>query len=393
MKSAQQSGSVVSPYGRKNPFSARLIRRWSLTKPGSGKDTQHLEISLGGSDLHYTVGDALGVFGRNPASLVGELLAELKLDRETPVMLPSGAAVSFAEALTSHYALNRATRKILHGVLDRLPQSGEARSRLEGLLAVDTAVNEYLVGRDYVDVLREFPEARFASAEEFCKMLTPIQPRLYSIASSMAAHPEEVHLCVAIVRYQAHGRSRTGLASGFLADIARVGEADLPVFVQESPKFFLPSELQRDIVMVGPGTGIAPFRAFLEQRMHDGATGRNWLFFGEQHRATDFLYEEDLERFQKRGYLHRLDLAFSRDQAQKVYVQHRMMEQAAELWKWISNGAYFYVCGDARHMAKDVHHTLIQIVHQQGAMTLEAATFYVEQTLMKAERRYLRDVY
>lgn len=393
MSMSESSGSVVSQYGRKNPFPATITQRRSLTRPGSGKDTRHLELSLAGSGLHYTVGDSLGVFARNPPGLVQELLALLKFDPDEIVELAQGQKISLSAALASHFTLNRASRKILHGVMERLSVGSVAKERLEALMAVDTQVAEYLFTRDYVDVLREFPEARFESAGAFLKMLSPIQPRLYSIASSMAAHPQEVHLCVAVVRYETHGRQKTGLASGFLADLAREGEAEVPVFVQESPKFFLPSDGSRDIIMVGPGTGIAPFRAFLEQREVDGATGRNWLFFGEQHAATDFLYEEDLFRFQKRGVLSRLDLAFSRDQADKIYVQTRMLQHAAELWKWISGGAYFYVCGDARRMAKDVHQTLIQIVREQGAMTPEAAVAFVEQTLMKTERRYLRDVY
>jgi len=393
MSMSEQAASVVSQYGRKNPFPARITHRRSLTKPGSGKDTRHLELSLAGSGLHYTVGDSLGVFARNSPSLVAELLSVLGLDPQEQVTLAQGQSVSFLTALSSHFTLNRASRKILHGVFDRLPAGTPARERLEALMANDAQVADYLFSRDYVDVLREYPEARFESASAFIKMLSPIQPRLYSIASSMAAHPNEVHLCVAVVRYETHGRKKIGLASGFLADLAKEGEADVPVFVQESPKFFLPSDGTRDMIMVGPGTGIAPFRAFLEQREVDGATGRHWLFFGEQHAATDFLYEEDLYRFQKRGVLHRLDLAFSRDQAEKVYVQTRMLQHAAELWQWISNGAYFYVCGDARRMAKDVHQTLIQIVREQGGMAPEAAVAFVEQTLMKTERRYLRDVY
>jgi sulfite reductase (NADPH) flavoprotein alpha-component len=323
---------------------------------------------------------------------VNELLPVLGLDPEASVTVPPGQVVTLRDALERNFTINRASKKILGGVLERLP-AGEQKTRLETLMANDPAVVEYLFTRDYVDVLKEYDQARFESPEAFLKMLSPIQPRLYSIASSIAAHPGEVHLCVAVVRYETHGRRKTGLASGFLGDVAKVGPAEVPVFVQESPKFFLPSDGSRDIIMVGPGTGIAPFRAFLEQRSADGAKGRNWLFFGDQHRATDFLYEEDLTRFQQQGVLNRLDLAFSRDQAEKVYVQHRMLENSAELWRWLQAGAYFYVCGDARRMAKDVHQALIQIVEREGAMAHEAAVAYVEETLMKTERRYLRDVY
>ena len=390
--SSPTPGTVVAAYGRKNPFPARIKIRRSLTASGSGKDTQHLEIDLVGSDLLYSPGDSLGVFARNPLSLVDELIQMLGLNPQHRVSGPQGHPLSFRDALERFFTVNRASRKILNGVLDRLPE-GDQKIALQALMASDPAVVEYLFSRDYVDVLKDFDQARFESPEAFLKMLSPIQPRLYSIASSLAAHPGEAHLCVAVVRYQTHGRSKRGLASGFLADVAQVGAPQVPVFVHESPKFFLPSEGARDIIMVGPGTGIAPFRAFLEQRAADGASGRNWLFFGEQHRSTDFLYQDDLMRFEKRGVLNRLDMAFSRDQTEKIYVQHRMLENSAELWRWLQNGAYFYVCGDARRMAKDVHRTLIQIVEVEGAMTRDAAVAYVEQTLMKTERRYLRDVY
>ena len=381
------------PHNRKNPFLATVTSLRSLTGPGSGKDTRHLELDLRGSGLHYSVGDSLGVFARNPSVLVEGVLRRLGFSPDSPFTLASGASVLLREALSGHYALNRASRKILHGTLERLPSSSEQRPRLESLLSDDAAVAEYLFSRDYWDVLQEFPEARFESPEAFVKMLSPIQPRLYSIASSLDVHPESVHLCVAVVRYETHGRARTGLCSGYLADQVVPHRAEVPVFVQESPKFFLPSDSSRNMIMVGPGTGIAPFRAFLEQRALEGGTGKNWLFFGEQRRATDFLYQDDLVGFQSNGILHRLDLAFSRDQAEKIYVQHRMLENAAELWSWIQAGAYFYVCGDARRMAKDVHAALIQVVQSEGCMTEDSAKAYVEETLMKTERRYLRDVY
>jgi sulfite reductase (NADPH) flavoprotein alpha-component len=244
-----------------------------------------------------------------------------------------------------------------------------------------------------VDILKDFDEARFESPEMFLSQLSPIPPRLYSIASSLAAHPDEVHLCVAVVRYETHGRKKTGLCTGFLADHAEMRVRNIPIYIQESRHFRLPQDGARDIIMVGPGTGIAPFRAFLEQRAADGARGRNWLFFGEQHRATDFFYEDEFAAFKKQGVLTRFDTAFSRDQAQKIYVQHRMKENARELWAWLQGGACFYVCGDAHRMAKDVHQTLIDIAREQGGLSAEAAAEYVNLTLMKTEKRYLRDVY
>jgi sulfite reductase (NADPH) flavoprotein alpha-component len=257
----------------------------------------------------------------------------------------------------------------------------------------DDVLGEYIHTRDYVDILKEFDEAKFESPEAFLAQLSPIPPRLYSIASSLAAHPGEVHLCVAVVRYETHGRKKTGLCNGFLADHAPLNVRNIPVYVQQSRHFRLPQDGARDIIMVGPGTGIAPFRAFLEQRARDGAKGRNWLFFGEQRRATDFFYEQDFTAFQKKGLLTRLDTAFSRDQAEKIYVQHRMKESAQELWAWLQRGAFFYVCGDAHRMAKDVHQALIDIAQQQGNLSAEAAGEYVNVTLMKTEKRYLRDVY
>ena len=368
-------------YDRKKPFLAEIIRNEALTKPGSNKDTRHFVISLKGSGIKYTPGDSLAVFARNPQALVDGVLALLGFD--TPPL---------REALTRQYILNRANRKILVGISERIPQ-GEQRNRLMEILDNDEECREYLYTRDYIDVLKEFDDARFESPKDFLAQLSPIPPRLYSIASSLAAHPDEVHLCVGVVRYEAHGRKRTGLATGFLADHAKLNVKDIPIYVQEARHFHLPEDPARDIIMIGPGTGVAPFRAFLEQRIIDGAKGRNWLFFGEQHSATDFLYGDEFTRWQKDGKLHRLDLAFSRDQADKIYVQTRMQEQARDIWAWIQSGAYVYVCGDAKRMAKDVHQCLIDIARDQGGMKPQDAATFINDTLMKKERRYLRDVY
>jgi sulfite reductase (NADPH) flavoprotein alpha-component len=278
------------------------------------------------------------------------------------------------------------------GLAQRIPQ-GEQRNQLMELVDNPELLSEYIDTRDYVDILKEFDEATFESPEAFLSQLTPIVPRLYSIASSPQAHPNEVHLCISVVRYDTHGRAKKGLASGFLADHADMFVKNIPIYVQESRTFRLPKDPATDIIMCGPGAGIAPFRAFVEQRICDGATGRNWLIFGEQHRATDFLYGPEWLAYQKQGKLHRLDLAFSRDQAHKIYVQHRMLEQSRELWDWIQKGAYFYVCGDAKHMAKDVHQALIQIAQKEGGLSPEAAAEFVNVTLMRTDRRYLRDIY
>ncbi len=384
--------SQITAPARQNPFWAEIISHERLSRPGSAKDTRHLVLNIAGSGITYTPGDSLGAFGCNSPELVREAIGLLGFDPEHPLRQPDGSFTVLREALTREYILNRANRKIISAIAERLPQ-GESRDRLLQISGDNEVLRDYLETRDFVDVLRDFPEARFESPEAFVAQITPVTPRLYSIASSPAAHPGEVHLCVAVVRYDTHGRPKKGLASGFLADHADMFLKSVPVYVQPSRTFRLPADSSRDIIMIGPGTGIAPFRAFLEQRIADGAKGRNWLFFGDQKRATDFLYEREWLGYQQAGQLHRLDLAFSRDQREKIYVQHRMREQAKGLWSWIQNGAYIYVCGDAKHMAKDVHATLIDIAKEQGGLTAEQADQYVNVTLMKTEKRYLRDVY
>ncbi len=381
-----------SPYSRKNPFLAELVRHDRLTGQGSAKDTRHFVLSLAGSGLTYTPGDSLGVFARHSPELVEEVINLLGFNGGAEVTDSKGHPTTLRQALLRDYTINRANRKMMMSLAERIPQ-GEQRNRLMEIVDNTDVLSEYIDSRDYVDILREFNEARFGSPAAFLAQLSPVVPRLYSVASSPQAHPGEVHLLITVVRYTTHGRPKKGLASGFFADHSDMFVQNIPVYVQESRSFRLPKDGTRDIIMVGPGTGLAPFRAFLEQRVLDGATGRNWLFFGEQHQATDFLYGDELMAYQRKGKLHRLDLAFSRDQARKIYVQHRMLEQAKELWSWLQNGAYFYVCGDARHMAKDVHQALIEIVHKQGGLSPEAAADYVNVTLMKTEKRYLRDVY
>lgn len=373
--------AAPAKYDRKKPFLAQILHQEPLTQPGSNKDTRHFVISLKGSGIKYTPGDSLAVFARNPLALVDEIVRLTGFDNAT-----------FRDALTRKYILNRANRKVLVGLSERIPQ-GEQRNRLMEILDNDELCREYLHTRDYIDILKEFDEGRFQSPESFLAQLSPIPPRLYSIASSLDAHPDEVHVCAGIVRYETHGRKRAGLATGFLADETKLGVRDIPVYVQEARHFRLPPDSSRDIIMIGPGTGVAPFRAFVEQRIIDGARGRNWLFFGEQHRATDYLYGAEFDRWVKEGQLHRLDLAFSRDQGEKIYVQNRMQERARDIWDWLQKGAYLYVCGDAKRMAKDVHQKLIDIARDQGGMSPEDALAYVNDTLMKKERRYLRDVY
>ncbi len=383
---------AASPYSRRNPFLAELTRHDRLTGSGSLKDTRHFVLNLAGSGLTYKPGDSLGAFGRNPPELVDELIRLLGFDAYAGLNGLNGHATTLRQALVQDYTINRANRKMMAALAERTPQ-GEQRNRLMELVDNTDLLSDYIHTRDYVDILKEFTEARFESAAAFVSQLSPVVPRLYSIASSLRAHPGEAHLCITVVRYETHGRAKKGLASGFFADHSNMFVKNIPVYVQESRTFRLPADGTTDIIMCGPGVGLAPFRAFLEQRTLEGATGRNWLFFGDQHRATDFLYGDELLEYQRKGKLHRLDLAFSRDQSYKIYVQHRMLEQAKDLWTWLQNGAYFYVCGDAHHMAKDVHQTLIDIAQQQGGLSPEAAAAYVNVTLMKTEKRYLRDVY
>jgi sulfite reductase (NADPH) flavoprotein alpha-component len=349
-------------------------------------------LSLTGSGLTYTPGDSLGVFGRHSPELVEEVITLLGFNGGAAVNNPKGQPTTLRQALLRDYTINRANRKMMATLAECIPQ-GEQRNRLMGIVDNSDALSEYINTRDYVDILKEFHEARFESPATFLAQLSPVVPRLYSIASSLQAHPNEAHLCITVVRYETHGRAKKGLASGFFADHSDMFVKNIPVYVQESRTFRLPKDGSTDIIMCGPGVGLAPFRAFLEQRALDGATGRNWLFFGEQRRETDFLYGNELLEYQRAGKVHRLDLAFSRDQSHKIYVQHRMLEQGKELWSWLQAGAYFYVCGDARHMAKDVHQALIDIAQKEGGLSPEAAADYVNVTLMKTEKRYLRDVY
>jgi sulfite reductase (NADPH) flavoprotein alpha-component len=379
-------------FNRHNPFVAEIVRHYPLTFKGSSKDTRHFVISLGDSGITYLPGDSLATFGRNPPYLVDQILELTGFSPDTIVTDAQGGRRSLHDVLLKDFTINRSNRKVLTGLLQRVASS-EEKERLTALLNSEDALREYVETRDYVDLLKEHPSARFETPEAFLAQLSPNAPRLYSIAGALAAHPGEVHLCVAVVRYETHGRARKGLASGFLADHAETFARTVPIYIQEARTFRLPADHSRDIIMVGPGTGIAPFRAFVEQRVADRAPGRNWLFFGEERRARDFLYGDEWLDYKRKGVLTHLDLAFSRDQEQKVYVQHRMLEKASDLWAWLQGGAYFYVCGDARKMARDVHQTLIQIAHEQGGLTAETARDYVETTLMKTEKRYLRDVY
>jgi sulfite reductase (NADPH) flavoprotein alpha-component len=374
-------------HSRSHPFPARLLTNRRLNKPGSAKDTRHFEIALDDSVVRYEVGDALGVLPQNCPVLVEELLAALSCKGEEEVVGPDGSALTLHDALLNRYAITQPPSTLIRAAAERA-----GNKDLLMLLQPERKVefDQWILGCDLVDILHACPSARFTPAE-FVGFLRLLQPRLYSISSSPKAHPGEVHLTVASVRYDARGRSRKGVASCWLADRVRLNETPIPVFVQPSHGFRLPADSSRAVIMIGPGTGIAPFRAFLEERRATGATGKNWRFFGDQQRASDFLYEEELAGWQTEGLLTRLDLAFSRDQTGKIYVQHRMQEAAADLWRCLEDGAHFYVCGDAKRMAKDVDTALHEVIARAGNRTIEAAREYVMK--LREQKRYQRDVY
>lgn len=375
-------GTPALLYTKSHPFPARLLKNVPLNGSGSGKEVRHYEIALGGSGLAYEVGDALGVVPENCAELVAEVLAVLGVTGDEPVVLEN-SVVPLRQALAQNFELGRPTADLLAEIAKRAPAS-----ELAPLLAPERAddLKKWLHGRDVLDVLSLAPQA--LSQAELLPRLRKLSPRLYSISSSPKAHPGEVHLTVGAVRYEAHRRARKGVASTFLAD--RAGDI-VKIFVNPSHGFRPPAASDAPMIMVGPGTGIAPFRAFLEERAATGATGKNWLFFGDQKRAADFLYAEQLTAWQQSSFLTRLDLAFSRDQAEKVYVQDRMLQNGGELWSWLDAGGHFYVCGDASRMAKDVDAALHKIIETAGGKTGDEARAYVEK--MKAEQRYQRDVY
>jgi len=369
---------------KSNPFPAKLLKNVLLSKPGSEKEVRHYELSLDGSGMTYEVGDSLGVIPVNCPVLVNNMLAALGCIGEELVNVKD-VRVPMREALACHLDICKPSQELLSSVAERVPGSEFA-----ALLASERCdeLKKWLSGREVLDIIR-LAEKPYAPAE-FVPLLRKLTPRLYSISSSQKAHPGEVHLTVSAVRYETFGLGRKGVASTFLAD--RIGDADcVKVFVQPSHCFKLPVNGEAPIIMVGPGTGIAPFRAFLEERQICDARGRNWLFFGDQKRATDFLYEEQLTTWLKDGHLTRLDLGFSRDQTDKIYVQNRMLENAGEIWSWLEAGSYFYVCGDASRMAKDVDAALHQIIESSGDRSVDEAKAYVAQ--LKLEKRYQRDVY
>jgi sulfite reductase (NADPH) flavoprotein alpha-component len=381
--------AAVAParYTRTNPFLARMLVNRRLSGSESEKDTRHFEIDLTGWGLSFEVGDSLAVYPTNEPELIDEIIHTLGATGNEQVPRPKGEPTTLREALLRDYSVKQPTPKFLKAIAQR----ASAAPTLSYLLAPDRKqdLETYLWGMEVIDFLIEHPSARFAP-QEFVGLLTKLQPRLYSVASSLRAYPDQVHFIVDVVCYESHGRIRKGVCSSFLAE--RADDVPVPVFPSVAKHFHLPDDPETPIIMIGPGTGVAPFRAYLQERKATGAKGKNWLFFGAQHEACDFAYGEEFTANLNEGLLTRLDCAWSRDQAHKVYVQHKMTENAAEIWKWIdADGAYFFVCGDARRMAKDVDATLRKIVQEQGGKNVEQANEYVEK--LKNEKRYKRDVY
>lgn len=373
-------------YSRQHPFAATLLANRNLNAPGSAKETRHLEFSLKDSGLTYEPGDALGVFPCNCPDLVSKIIATLGCDGEEAVPDPEGKETSLRNALLKQYQITTVPRPLIELLARR---SDDAKFKLLLDQAHKAELDQYVYGRDVLDVL-EGQRGLLPDPKELIGLLRKLQPRLYSISSSPKAHPDEVHITVGALRYESQGRKRSGVCSIFLAERLSPG-ATVPVFIQASHGFKLPAGPGAPIIMVGPGTGIAPFRAFLEERQATGAKGRNWLFFGDQCQNVDFLYREELQAMFQSGHLTRLDTAFSRDQTEKLYVQHRMLEATTELCAWLEEGAHFYVCGDARRMAKDVDAALHEVISRGLSKTSEQAAEYV--AALKAAKRYQRDVY
>lgn len=374
---------VIPGSNKQNPYAAALATNKRLSGEQSAKDIRHFEFDLTDSGLKYEAGDALGIIPVNDAELVSLLLNELKADYETPV---PGFDRNLGDLLTHQFEISEPSRKLIEWV-------GQHTSNQELLHVLqhddkDTLAN-WLWGKDTLDLL-QLELKRSLSVPEFVAMLRPLQHRAYSISSSSKAHPNQVHLTIASVRYHSGGRERKGVCSTYLAERVRRGEKPA-IFISPNKAFRVPQNNSAPLIMVGPGTGIAPFRAFLQERQATGAEGKNWLFFGDQHQEHDYIYADELAGWQQSGLLTNLDLAFSRDQEEKIYVQNRMLEKGAELYAWLQEGAYFYVCGDASRMAKDVDAALYEVVRQFGGLSSERAAAYIDQ--LKKDKRYLRDVY
>lgn len=381
---ANEQTTPETPWGKRNPFPAPLLVNVKLNKEGTHRDCRHLELSLDGSGYSYEAGDAAATFPKNDPDLIDEILGELPFDADSEVELKGGETVPLREALLEKFDICTINKNSI-----KKWSAFSSHPDIHAALEDDEKMAAILENRQIIDLILEF-SADFKTPEDLTGLLRKLQPRLYSIASSPMAHPGELHLTVAKVEYETRDRKRKGVCSTFLCDRLSVGE-NVRLFLQTAKHFKLPEDTSTDIIMVGPGTGIAPFRSFLNERKAAGGSGRNWLFFGNPHEATDYFYQEEFESLLEEGILNRLDLAWSRDQDFKIYVQDKISEASEELWNWISSGAHLYVCGDAVYMAGDVDKALHKSIEDHGGRTEDEAIEYVKQ--MKADKRYQRDVY
>ena len=375
----------TSPYSITNHFKAEVLENLNLNGRGSNKETRHLELSLEGSGLTYEPGDSLGIYPENDPELVDLLLKEFKWDASESVTVnKEGETRPLREALLSNFEITVLTKPLLKQAAELT-----GNDKLKALVENREELKAYTQGRDVIDLVRDFGPWN-VSAQEFVAILRKMPARLYSIASSLSANPDEVHLTIGAVRYEAHGRERKGVCSVLCSERLQPGDT-IPVYLQSNKNFKLPQDQETPIIMVGPGTGVAPFRSFMQEREETGAKGKSWMFFGDQHFVTDFLYQTEWQKWLKDGVLTKMDVAFSRDTEEKVYVQNRMLEHSKELFQWLEEGASFYVCGDKTNMARDVHNTLVEIIETEGKMSREQAEGYLAE--MKKQKRYQRDVY
>ncbi|GAB2568816.1 assimilatory sulfite reductase (NADPH) flavoprotein subunit [Gracilibacillus alcaliphilus] len=388
--SAEQQAVPTSPaeqpiYSKSNPYTAEVLDNIVLSGKGSNKETRHIELSLEGSNLQFEPGDCLAIYPKNEPALVKQVIEALNWNPEQTIPInKQGEIRSIQEALTSIFEITRLTKSQLEKAAAHF--NNEA---LHQLITDQEAMKAYLDGHDWLDLITEYPPESL-DPTNIMHILRKIPARQYSISSSYKANPDEVHLTIATVRYHTFGRDRSGVCSGEIADRIQPGD-QLSVYIHKNPNFKFPVNEETPIIMIGPGTGVAPFRGYIEEREELELKGKTWLFFGDQHFRSDFLYQVDWQRWLKQGYLTKMDVAFSRDQAEKIYVQQRMYEKSKELFEWIEAGAHIYVCGDEKYMAKDVHHTLEAIVAQEGNKTEAEAKAYVAQ--LKKDKRYQRDVY
>ncbi|MCH2175451.1 MAG: sulfite reductase subunit alpha [Lentisphaeria bacterium] len=371
---------------RTNPYDATLLKRVLLSAKGSGKEIVHYEISLGDSEIEYRAGDIVNIFSTNEIAYVDKMIEILQCSGDEMIPTKGEDKESLRHLLTEVLDIRRPSRDLIQLLADR---SGD-RELGKILESKDSkALDDYLYGKDTLDLMNKFGSIPLSGAE-FCRLAKPLAARAYSISSCPLKHENEVHVTVASVRWDYEGREHKGICSTYLADIL-AEEKKLKVYFTRNKHFRIPEDESKNIIMVGPGTGIAPFRAFLEEREMTCASGKNWLFFGDRNEATDFIYKDELLAMKDSGILNRLDLAWSRDQKEKIYVQNRMLENAEEIFKWLEAGAYFYVCGDAYYMAKDVDKALHDIIAEQGMLSAEEADSYVSR--LKKDKRYVRDVY